>query len=71
MEWNSDFDESTSEVAKCMARLLKAWYFKSRIDEHGVLEHVRTIRFKEAKGSNKLNSSIDEEISYNGSNNED
>lgn len=71
MEWNSNFDESIGEVAKCMGRLLKAWYFKSTIDEHGVVEHVTTKRSKEAKVSNKLNSSIDEEISSNDSNNED
>jgi hypothetical protein len=71
VEWNSNFDESINEVAKCMAKLLKARYFKSTIDEHGVVEHVRTIRFKHATSSNKLNSSIDEEINFNGSNNED
>jgi hypothetical protein len=35
------------------------------------VEHVRTRRSKEAKGSNKLNNSIDEEINSNDSNNED
>jgi hypothetical protein len=35
------------------------------------VEHVTTKRSKEAKVSNKLNSSIDEEISSNDSNNED
>ncbi len=71
MEWNSNFDESTGEVAKCMARLFKTWYLKNTIEEHGVVEHVRTRRSKEAKGSNKLNNSIDEEINSNDSNNED
>ncbi len=71
MEWNSNFDEFIGEVAKCMAKLLKTRYFKNTIEEHGVVEHVKTIRFKHVTCSNKLNSSIDEKINSNGSNNEE